>query len=292
MTSNLEDTALHDAAQAIGLKTHGSHLLWQHATTVYLLPAEQAIARVSQGQAAKEAVERAVAVTRWLGTHGFPAVAPLDVNQPFHCDESSVTFWHYYPQGDRPVPEPFHLGDLLRELHRLPVPPIALPTYRPLTRFAITVGNSSALSADQRTWLLDAAETVVAAYSKLDFSLGVGLIHGDAYPGNLLWDGTRVVLGDWDEVAIGPREIDLVNTYQGARFGRTAEQLAEFGKAYRHDVTRWPGFPVLRHMRDLHTLGSYILRADRGNDDAVGQLRHRLATLRRGDTAALWKARQ
>ncbi len=50
---------------------------------------------------------------------------------------------------------------------------------------------------------------VLTAYRQVDSALGLGFIHGDAYPGNTLWDGERVRLGDWDEVARGPRELDL-----------------------------------------------------------------------------------
>lgn len=59
-------------------------------------------------------------------------------------------------------------------------------------------------------------------YARLDFPLGYGWIHGDAYPGNTLWDSDEALLADWDEVGTGPRELDLVNTHQGARFGDPA----------------------------------------------------------------------
>src|SRR6476661_3329516 len=58
---------------------------------------------------------------------------------------------------------------------------------------------------------------LLGEYERLDFHLGYGWIYGDAYPGNTLWDGKRALLGDWDEVGTGPRELDLVNTHQGAR---------------------------------------------------------------------------
>lgn len=138
----------------------------------------------------------------------------------------TVTCWRYYPQGDGPPPEPWHLGGLLRELHGLATPPVELPRY------------------------------------------------------NLLWDGARVVLGDWDEASVGPRELDLVNTYQGVRFGRTERQLREFAEAYDYDVTQWPGFSTLRAIRDLHTLGAYLRRGDQGDRLARQQVMHRVETLR------------
>ena len=237
------------------------------------------------------AAKRAVAVTRWLCAQGFPATEPLDVEQPVHFGEYAVTFWRYYPQDERTLPEPFHLGGLLRELHRLPPPPIELPVYRPLANFAVAVEASTFLPADERAWLLAERATLLDAYNQLDFPLGMGHIHGDAYSGNLLWNGDQVLLGDWDETAIGSRELDLANTHQSVRFGRPAKQLHAFNEAYGYDVTTWSGFQILREIRDLHTLGSYIRLADKGNEQATEQLRHRIRTLRQGDKNALWTAR-
>ena len=117
------------------------------------------------------------------------------------------------------------------------------------------------------------------------------MIHGDAYPGNMLWDGDQVILGDWDETATSPRELDLVNIYlQGKRFGRPEAELEEFAAAYGYDVTAWPGFGVLLDMRSLHTLGSFIRRAAAGNRSARAELAHRVRTLKAGDTEAAWHA--
>jgi aminoglycoside phosphotransferase (APT) family kinase protein len=121
--------------------------------------------------------------------------------------------------------------------------------------------------------------------------LGYGWIHGDAYPGNTLWDGDRALLADWDEVGTGPRELDLVNTHQGVRFGRPQAERDAFTAAYGYDVTTWAGFPVLREMRDLHTLGSYIRLADARNERAATELGFRLDTLKRGDADVQWNAR-
>ncbi|MBP5935345.1 phosphotransferase [Streptomyces sp. LBUM 1476] len=122
------------------------------------------------------------------------------------------------------------------------------------------------------------------------FPLGHGHLHGDAYPGNTLWDERDVRLGDWDEAAVGPREIDLANTFQGVRFGRTSAELDDFSSQYGYDLRRWPGLQVLCGIRDLHTLGSFIRRADRGDTAAAEQLSYRIETLRSTDTRARWGA--
>nr|WP_079109989.1 phosphotransferase [Streptomyces roseifaciens] len=161
-------------------------------------------------------------------------------------------------------------------------------TSGPLAQLSATVARSSYLTPDIRTWLTRTITELLTAYRKLHFPLGTGLIHGDAYPGNTLWDGTSVRLGDWDEAATGPRELDLANTHQGVRFGRTPTAIEAFTRAYGHDPRGWPGLPVLIAMRDLHTLGSFIRRADTGDPHATRQLEHRLSTLRSGSTTARW----
>ncbi|WP_058043828.1 phosphotransferase enzyme family protein [Streptomyces roseifaciens] len=279
-----------DAARAASL-THGLDArdltpLRAHATSVYHLPHEAAVARVSP-LTKQEAVTRGVTLTHWLAAQGYPATEPLPL-QPTPHGPYLVTFWHHYPQHSRPQPTPEHLGHLLRLLHDLPPPPAALPVYQPLAQLSATVARSSYLTPDIRTWLTRTITELLTAYRKLHFPLGTGLIHGDAYPGNTLWDGTSVRLGDWDEAATGPRELDLANTHQGVRFGRTPTAIEAFTRAYGHDPRGWPGLPVLIAMRDLHTLGSFIRRADTGDPHATRQLKHRLSTLCTGSTTARW----
>lgn len=284
----------HRAAAVTGLSTRGTRLLRDHGTAVFHLPAECAVARVATGPDAAAAAERAVAITRWLGQQDFPAVQPLSVEQPVRLDAHTVTFWQYHPQPANGAPnDPAHLARLLRRLHALPQPPVELPAYRPLAHFTETVRASTrALTEHDRDWLLTRTQELLDEYTGLEFPLGVGHIHGDAYPGNLLHaDHDRVLLADWDETATGPRELDLVNTYQGTRYGRTTEQLQAFSTAYGYDITTWSGFPVLRALRDLHTLGSFIRHADNADHTAAAQLAHRLSTLRAGDDTALWVSR-
>jgi aminoglycoside phosphotransferase (APT) family kinase protein len=256
---------------------------------VYLLAGEGVVVRVSPFSQ-RQRLSTAVALTRWLVANGFPATDPIDVPQPVAHESYVVTFWRHYPQPANRVPPTGQLGSLLHTLHSLPSPPVALPGYQPLASFTIAVESSTYLSPDQVSWLMERGQELLHAYGGLDFPLGHGHIHGDAYPGNTLWDGQAVRLGDWDEAAVGPREIDLANTFQGVRFGRTSEDLDAFSARYGYDIRRWPGLPVLCGIRDLHTLGSFIRRADRGEPVAAEQLSYRIETLRSTDTQARWGA--
>lgn len=109
------------------------------------------------------------------------------------------------------------------------------------------------------------------------------MIHGDAWTGNLLRDGDRVVLADWDAVSTGPREIDLIPTLQAPRFGLPARERDAFITAYGHDIRTWPGYPVLRDIRELSTMTA-LLRDAHLDPAARDQLQVRLTSLRTGDT--------
>ena len=288
MTTAATDHAIVQAAcTQAGLDSSTATPLHRHATSVWLLRDRGVVVRVDHSANQRRA-ELAVTITRWLLEQGFPAIEPIDVDQPVAIDGAVVTFWRHYPQNDRAAPGAGALGALLRRLHELPQPPVALDEYVPLAHLGNALESELPLPDEDRTWLADRRRQLLAEYEHLDSALGVGFIHGDAYPGNTLWDGELVRLGDWDEVARGPRELDLVNTHQGARFGRSAAERQAFTDAYGWDVTTWPGYPILREMRDLHTLGAFSERAAHGDAAAAVELRHRVATLRAGDMDKPW----
>lgn len=283
-----QEHAIRDICRTLGLSAGDLTPVRRHATSVYLLPRDGIVARVSPWDQ-REAVARSVYLTHWLANHGLDVTEPVNVPQPIVRPPYAITLWTHYPQPDGPPPPAQHLGRLLRRLHDLPAPPLDLPPYRPLPSLEETVSQSTALSADDRCWLQDAVVESLNLYSHLEFSLDEGLVHGDAYPGNTLWNGHDVLLGDWDEAAIGPREVDLANTFHGGiRFGRSGEELSAFVSAYGYDPTQWPGLAVLTRIRDLHTLGSFIRRADCGDKAAASQLAFRLKTLRSHERNATW----
>ena len=101
-------------------------------------------------------------------------------------------------------------------------------------------------------------EHLLDAYGQLRFPLPPGMIHGDAYRGNLLRDGCRVVLADWDAVSAGPREIDLIPTLQAPRFGLPKGQRDAFIAANGYDIRSWDGYLVLRDIRELSTTSALL----------------------------------
>ena len=208
-----------------------------------------------------EQVARSQAITRWLAQeHHFPATQPLDDTSPVTVDTAVVSFWTYYPQPENAPPlTSAHLAILLRLLHQSETPPVALPTWVPLASLHATVTDpalSAVLTDDERAWIMGRITEVRDKIASLDWPLGTGLIHGDAWAGNLLSSPgaapVGAVLGDWDWVSTGPREIDLIPTWHAAaRYGKPTSWVSDFTARYGYDLARWEGYPVLMAMRDL-----------------------------------------
>lgn len=275
--------AMQYAAGQCGLDPRGARLIRLFATAVYHLSAADAVARVAQ-VTSPDAVARlatSVNLTRSLAEIGFPTVEPLPVDQPAIAHGCAVTFWRYLPQ-DGPEPGPVDLGRLLRRLHRLAPPPVPLPGYQPLRSVRRAIESSQPIDDDERAWLRERCAQLLGIYRRLSFPLPAGMIHGDAWRGNLLRDGHRIVLADWDAVSTGPWEIDLIPTLQGPRFGLPADQRDAFIAAYGKDIRSWDGYPVLRDIRELSTL-SALLRDGHIDPAARHELQIRLHSLRTGD---------
>jgi aminoglycoside phosphotransferase len=276
------ESALWHAARHAGLDARRAWLIRLFATAVYHLPAANAVARIAPVTSPDTAAHLAtsVNVTRWLTRIGFPSVEPLPVEQPVTGDGCVVTFWRYLPQ-DGPEPVPADLGRLLRRLHTLAPPPVALPAYQPLVSTRRAIASSRAVDDEERAWLGERCSQLLEAYGQLSFRLPAGMIHGDAYRGNLLHDGMRVVLADWDAVSTGPREVDLIPTLQATRFGLPGDQCDAFVAAYGPDIRSWNGYPVLRDIREMSTLTA-LLRDAHVDEAARHELKIRFQSLHSG----------
>jgi Ser/Thr protein kinase RdoA (MazF antagonist) len=295
----LDEIARIAAVQA-GIDVAELQLLRRFANAVYLVrdrQGEPAVVRVARGDGVIERTRRSIAVVRWLVEQGFPATAPLAVDQPMisggSIDEFAVSLWRYYPQPDgEPTPGLNSLGRITRHLHELAGPaPVELPTYEPLDTMHRLVGDDDAgeiMGAEALAWLRERIADLREAYEQLDSPLGVGLIHGDIYAGNLLWDDQDVVLGDWDSVCTGAREVDLAPTFTAAeRFGLPESERDAFARAYGYDLRGWSGWPVLRNIRELSTL-SALIRLAPDQPEKAQELRYRMDTLRADDRRARW----
>jgi hypothetical protein len=199
--------ALAEACAKAGLDADGAHVIGELANSVYRLPDPPVVVRLRYAPDSPDRLARltaSVQVTAWLNTVGFPSVIPFDVQQPVTAHGYIATFWRYV----RPVAGPFDdiavLAHLLRQLHRLPAPPVQLQEINPLGSLRDDVSRCAWLTQSQRAWLLAQRDTLERQYAEASWTLGHGLVHGDAYTGNLIRTRNGAVLADWDSVGRGP----------------------------------------------------------------------------------------
>ena len=121
-------------------------------------------------------------------------------------------------------------------------------------------------------------------YAGLEFVLPPGVIHGDASIGNVLRDrqGNPVVI-DLDGFAIGPREWDVVLTaiYYDSFGWHTREEYETFARVYGFDIMTWPGYPVLREVREF-LMVTWVIQKASENERTAAEARKRIAALRSG----------
>jgi aminoglycoside phosphotransferase (APT) family kinase protein len=281
-------TVLAVACESAGLDPRGARMVKFTANAVFRLRRAPVVIRIAGSTALRHRAPKVVAVAEWLAAHGLPAVRLLpDVPQPVRVGEYVATLWEAVPSvGRRPTSR--DLATLLRRWHELPRPEFELPAWAPLDDVRRRLGDAEGLDPEDRQFLARRCVEVGERLAELDYPLGTAVLHGDAHLGNLIAGPSGPVLCDFDSTSLGPREWDLVPIPVGLRrFGGSRRAAAAFAAEYGHDVTRWPGFAVLREVRELKLVTS-VLPILHSNPHVVPELRRRLDSVRTGDTGVLW----
>jgi aminoglycoside phosphotransferase (APT) family kinase protein len=279
------------ACAAAGLDARGAELLRLGENAIYRLHSAPLVARIARTIRYLPAIEAEVAVTRWLESVGFPAVRLAGPSeQPVIAARRPVTFWELVSEQTE-YATVAELGVLLRRLHGLETPPsLVLPDLRPFARVDARIDGADLAESD-RMFLRDRLAELQEAYARLDFVLPAGLVHGDANIGNIIRrqaDGVAVLI-DWDGVATGPREWDLVLTAMYfERFGwHTAQEYRDFVAGYGFDVMSWPGYPVLRSIREL-IMVAWLAQNTRDSAEIAAEVAKRIEDLRGRDGPRDW----
>jgi aminoglycoside phosphotransferase (APT) family kinase protein len=281
---------LNRACEAVGLSADGARLLRLGSNAVYRL-APPVVARIAYADTDAEAARRTIAVARWLESVDYPAVRAIAVDQPVIINGHPVTFWEALSDTGDDYATIDQVADVIARLHKLTPPEdLHLPELDPFANADRRIAESQWLTDDDRTWMTTELARLRAEYAKLDFTLPQGVIHGDANIGNVLRDhnGNPVVI-DLDDFATGPREWDLIQTtiYYDHFAWHTREEYETFTRAYGHDLTQWPGYPVLAEVREFIMVTWIILKAyERG--DIASEARKRLAAIQTDASKRDW----
>jgi len=281
--------------ERLRVPVEGARLLRLHSNASFALPSIGLVVRIATNPDAMQRVAASLGVTRWLAGRGFPCVVPADIGgQPLVINGRVVSLWQYLSLTAGPQPTGAELGKLLRDLHTQPIPPHPLRRFSdPFASVASALDEApDAMPEASRCWLKDRIGWLRDRWSATAFPRPPGLIHGDAHISNLMRTTSgEVILGDWDHVASGPREWDLMQIhFMHRRFGRaTEEDLDAFTGSYGWEIRDWLGLETLIAIREITGLSPYIRTAGTKSFSRQ-QLAHRLETLRADDRTARWES--
>ncbi|MFE3546949.1 phosphotransferase, partial [Nocardia sp. NPDC059177] len=233
--------------------------------------------RVGQADAARRELD----IARWLQAEGIPAVEPAGNSADFTIvDGRPVTFWREFA-SHRPGAAQ-EIAEALRALHGLTAPDF-LPAVQPFVRLDDRIDAAHTLPFLDRQWLRGHLSDLRAAWNELPAGVAWGPIHGDAWEGNVVTttDGGVTVFLDLERAAVGPPEWDLTSTaIKHSSFGWIPAQRYEvFWRAYGYDVTSWPGFALLRDIREMR-MTCMAAQAAGAKPEHAAQAQHRVDCLR------------
>ena len=269
----------------------GARLLRVGSNAVYRLKAP-IIARVSRPGADASHVRRTVAVARWLESAGYPAGRAVNIDQPIVTGQQIVTFWEAVSDNGDQYASTTEVAEVLLKLHMLTAPEdLRLPELAPFASAPQRIEASTWLSPQDRAFLTSMLAQTQSAYAGLEFALPPGVIHGDASIGNVLRDshGHPVVI-DLDGFAIGPREWDLALTaiYYDSFGWHTREEYENFVRVYGFDIMAWPGYPVMRAVREF-LMVTWVIQKAAESGQAAAEAAKRIAALRTGASRKDWR---
>ena len=269
---------------AAGIDASGAVLVRRGEIAVYELVPPWVMARIARTVDYLPGAKAEVAVARWLESAAFPAARLAGpAEQPIVAAGRVVTFWAQVSE-DLSFGTHAELGSLLRRLHKLdpPASPLVLPELRPFAGAESRIRRAE-LPADDQEFLLGRLDGLREGYAHLEFGLPPGPIHGEANISSVLrsmWDGSPVLV-DLDGFAVGPREWDLVLTAMYfERFGwYTEAEYLQFAAGYGFDVMNWPGYALLRDVRELIML-TWLAQNPRHLPEIGAEVGQRIAGLR------------
>jgi aminoglycoside phosphotransferase (APT) family kinase protein len=272
----------------VGLDTDGSRLIKFTNNALFALDREQVVVRIAGSAPIAALADTVVAAARWFAEHDLPTIRLWEhAPQPLSVDGLTVTLWHQVPEN-RAEATGAQLGDFLKRLHLLNTVPAGIKPWRQLeaTRSRIVTGRAY-MTDDQEKNLIAVADQIARELADVRYVLEPGPIFGDAQIGNVIAGLEGAVMCDFDSVAVGPREWDLVPAAVAqARFDFPVDHHAQLAEAYGLDITTWEHYDTFRRLRELQLLGS-VLPIIATSTRIRDQWEHRYATINEPD--ATWE---
>jgi Ser/Thr protein kinase RdoA (MazF antagonist) len=200
-------------ARDVGLDVREPRLLRDLTNILVHLAPEPVVARVPMTFTrlrGRSWIERELELTAVLADAGAQVAGPARSVDPgpYERDGYLVTLWEYVDHDrERPL-DARRAGEALREIHEL----LAAQDPRGLDHFARldeieTLVAMLELSPDERHVFEEALSAAQSTVDGLDPTLQP--IHGDAHRWNLLHTPAGLLWSDFENLCLGPRELDL-----------------------------------------------------------------------------------
>jgi len=266
------------AATVCRVSTSGARVLRIGHRAVVALPDAGLVARVNRPDYAIQSLQAEMNIARYLDRAGLPVSAPADdVSQTaVATPDGAVSFWPYLHSVGSNY-DPRWLGQTLRRLHGLALPPHLVSLWDPVTRAEQRLTRYAARADGRRDCVAHLSDAVARAKEELpriQSALGVGLVHGD--PLNVIVTAEEPVMIDFDLAGTGPAGWDLASVAMRVhRFGGDPEVFRDFADAYGGDGLRDPSFAGLLSIRELLDC-SFALSLVGSDPGAEGELLIRL----------------
>ena len=214
-----------DAAVAVaretGLDVREPRLLRDLTNVLVHLAPEPVVARVPMTFTrlrGRDWIERELELTAYLAGAGAAIAGPCRsvAPGPYERDGFLVTLWEYVEHERERTLDARRAGEALREVHDLlaDAPTHGLEHFAWLEEVETLVGLLD-LPAEERGLFTEALAASRARIESLDLALQP--IHGDAHLGNVLRGPAGPLWSDFENVCLGPRELDLACTEIRAR---------------------------------------------------------------------------
>lgn len=277
---DLHSRVLIDACALVGLDPSGAEPIRLGENAIFRLPGGIVIRIARPGQLA--AARKEVHIARWLADQQVPAVRALGTfPQPVQVEGRAVTFWEELSPHRHGTPA--EVAGAIRRLHDLSIPAdLPLEPLDPFVRLSERIDAAATLQSGDRAWLRGHLDDMQARYAELSPGLPWCVVHGDAWVGNVVaTEDGEVVLLDLERCAVGPPEWDLISTaIKRTSFAWISDaDYEDFCNRYGHDVTSWPGFELLRDIRELR-MTCYVAQRAAEHPEARAEAQVRIDCLR------------
>ncbi|GAA2094354.1 aminoglycoside phosphotransferase family protein [Streptomyces albiaxialis] len=248
---------------------------------------DDVVVRVGRDAELLPRARRELGVAEWLEKENVPAVRAAEPGARL-VEGHPVSYWRRLPPSVRPA-TPTDLASLLRRVHALPEPPVALPRRELLSgveRWLRLAGD--AVREEDADFLRERRDAIEARLPALVPHLPPGPVHGDALPRNVHVGPDGPLLLDLETFSSDLREHDLVvMVLSHDRYGLADDAFAGFVRTYGWDVREWEGCATLRAARETASC-AWVSQHAPGNPAARREFDRRVASLREGADEVRW----